>query len=380
MVPAFFLDGWFNPFTMAEVGSIVGIAALVVAVIALVAVRRIAGHCRRCRFDLRGMQHESCPECGAALESEKSRTTVAWAPRRRMFACNIALAGFAGLFAFYSGPLVRTLKSGAASGLSDRALLERALGADGNEALTYHDARTSEIAAGTRKPDGSIADFTELCEAIDRATIEASNDRLASQLLPADRAGFFALKSSHHLVADREALARQIATELLTPTRLSSPVAEGRRMQAMSACMQRDAAVRLALLANQEFVSRSKTLLRIGTSRRFTIVATNALMLAGVEYQWRIYPRVRSVALRTTDGTSWPIPFHEAPDSLDALPVIEIDPPDRAPAGTLVFTVEIEAYPVFARTVADSGPLMSKCVRDFETAYDPAKSADPDES
>ena len=62
MVPSFFLDGWFNPFTMAEVGGIVAIAALVVALAALFAVRRILGNCRRCRFDLRGAQHETCPE------------------------------------------------------------------------------------------------------------------------------------------------------------------------------------------------------------------------------------------------------------------------------------------------------------------------------
>jgi hypothetical protein len=377
MVPSFFLDGWFNPFTMAEIGGIVAIAALVVALAALFAVRRISGICRRCRFDLRGAQHETCPECGAALDSEKSRTTAVWAPRSRMLAANLTLAGVAGLLVFFPGPIVRTLKGGAASALSDRALLERTLGADGNEALPYHDARTSEIAKGTRKPDGSIASFTELCDAIDRATIEASSDRLASRLLPADRAGFFALKSSHHLVADRDALARQIATALFAPTRLSSPAAEGRRMQAMGACMQTDASVRLALLADLDFVSRSKELHRIEDSREFAIYEANPLVLAGVNHQLRIYARVRSVALRATDGTSQPIPFHEATDSHDWVPVIEIEPPDGAPAGTLVFTVELEAYAGFARTVADSGQLISKCARVFEIAYDPAKPADP---
>ena len=93
MVPSFFLDGWFNPFTMAEIGGIVAIAALVVALAALFAVRRISGICRRCRFDLRGAQHETCPECGAALDSEKSRTTAVWAPRSRMLAANLTLAG-----------------------------------------------------------------------------------------------------------------------------------------------------------------------------------------------------------------------------------------------------------------------------------------------
>jgi hypothetical protein len=57
--------------------------------------------------------------------------------------------------------------------------------------------------------------------------------------------------------------------------------------------------------------------------------------------------------------------------------VIEIEPPDGAPAGTLVFTVELEAYAGFARTAADSGQLISKCARVFEITYDPAKPADP---
>jgi len=371
MVPSFFLDGWFNPFTMAEIGGNFAIAALVVGLAALFPFRRISGNCRRCRFDLRGAQHESCPECGAALDSEKSRTTVVWAPRSRVLAASLALAGAAGLLVSFSGPIVRTLKSGAASALSDRALLERTLGADGNEVLAYHDVRTSEIAKGTRKPDGSIANFTELCEAIDRATIKAS------QLLAADHAGFFALKSSHYLVADRDALARQIATALFAPTRLSSPVAERRCMHAMGACMQTDASVRLALLTDRDFVSRSQELIRIEDSHEFLINDVTPLVLAGVTNQWRIFARVRSVVLRRIDGTSQPIPFREASDSDDWRPAIEIEPPDGTPAGTLVFTVELEAYALFARTVAGAGRLISKCTRAFEIAYDPARSADP---
>lgn len=294
-----------------------------------------------------------------------------------MLAVNLAIAGVAGLFVFFPGPIVHTLKSGAANGLSDRALLERALGADGDAVLVHHDARTSEIAKGRRRPDGSIANFTELCDAIDRATAEASGDRLDSQVLPTDRAAFFAMKSSHLLVADREALARQIAAELFGPTRMSSSTAEGFRMQAMSACLQTDAAVRQVLLADREFVLRSKRLLGGGSSRLFAIPDSEALMLTGVSYKWRILARLRSVVLRTTDGASLPVPFHETSDSLDWLPEIEIEPPDGAPAGTLVFTVEIEAYPAFIRTAKDRGEAITKGTTEFEAAYDPAKSTEP---
>lgn len=148
-------------------------------------------------------------------------------------------------------------------------------------------------------------------------------------------------------------------------------------MQAMSACLQTDASVRLALLADREFVSRSKELHGIGGSRKFSIHNATPLQLSRVNHQWQIFARVRSVVLRTTDGTSRPIQFHETPRSFESLPEIEIELPDGAPAGTLAFTVELEAYPVVARTAADAGPLISKCTRTFEIAYDPARSADP---
>ena len=376
MVPAFFLDGWFNPFTMAEVGVIVACAALAVAALAVFAHRRVAESCRKCRFDLRGADHRTCPECGTSLAAANSRATIAWAPRKKLLASNLALAGAAALFAFFPGPMVRTLKNGAANGLSDRELVERTLGIDGNETLAYHNERTAEIAKGLRNPDGSIADFAALCEAIDRASLAARDDVLALELLPADRAGFFALETSHHLVADRAALARQVVAEVLEPTKLATDTADARRRQAMRASVIGDTGVRLALISNADFLSRSKVVSparrRSGgrtadPSRHFLISGNPEFTTSGIDQQLAIH--VRAVLLRSADGAIRAVQFREDPTQNPSRRIVEIDPPKGVAVGTLIFTIEVVAMqPGMQQIDAPEHPL-ARCVTDLELPY-----------
>lgn len=380
MVPAFFLDGWFNPFTMAEIGGIVGALALGAAVCALLGRTRVSERCRRCRFDLRGATHRACPECGASLASKRSRATTAWVPRRKLAAANAGIAFGGLLFFIYPDPLVRALKDGAARGLSDRELVERTLGADGNEVLAYHDARTREIARGLRTPDGSIEDFAALSEAIDRASREATDDELASELLAADRAGFFALQTTHLLVADRSALARQLLVEVLEPTDLSTAVANARRTQAMRACVQTDEAVRLALVANKDFLARSKTVVRsrrsgAAASRTYVVVGNPELLTSGIDRL--LFARVESIVLRGSDGSTKPVRFRASSDQAAQVLSIEIDPPEHDTWGTLVFTVEIEAHPAGMRATAEREQPVSRCVTELEISYTPSPAREP---
>lgn len=375
MVPAFFLDGWFNPFTMAEIGGIVGALAFGAAALALIGRQRVFERCRRCRFDLRGATHSACPECGGSLASQRSRQTWEWAPRRKLAAANVGVAFCALLFFVHPDPIVRALKDGAARGLSDRELVERTLGTDGNEVLAYHDERTSEIARGLRAPDGSIADFVALSDAINRASLEAADDELASELLVADRAGFFALQSTHLLVADRSALARQLAVEVLDPTNLSTEAANARRTQAMRACVQTDEAVRLALVANKDFLARSKMVVparRSGaaSSRTFAIIGNPELITTGIDRL--LYVRVQSIAMRDADGSIKSVPFRAISEQAAHRQVIEIDPPATERGGTLVFTVEIEAYPAGLRATAEREQPIAQCVTELEIACTPA--------
>ena len=374
MVPSFFLDGWFNPFTMAEIGGIVGALALGTALLALVGRTRVPERCRRCRFDLRGATHRACPECGASLASARSRATSAWMPRRKLAAANASIAFGGLLFVVYPDPLVRALKDGAARGLTDREIVERTLGADGNEVLAYHDARTREIANGLRTPDGSIEDFAALSEAIERASREAIDDEIASELLAADRAGFFALQTTHLLVADRSALARQLSVEVLEPTNLSTRVANARRTQAMRACVQTDEAVRLALVANKEFLARSKKVIRArrsgaAASRTFAVVGNPELATSGIDQL--LFARVQSIALRDADGSMKPVPFRSNSEQASHRQVIELDPPEIDAQGTLIFTVEIDAYPAGMRATEEREQPISQCVTELEIPYAP---------
>jgi hypothetical protein len=203
---------------------------------------------------------------------------------------------------------VHALKDGAARGLTDREMVERTLGIDGNEVLGYHDARTRAIAQGLRKPDGTLADFAALSAAIDRASLAATADALAGQLLAADRAGVFALQTSHLLVSDRDALARQIAVEVLEPSDLSTGVADVRRAQAMRACVQSDAEVRLSLIANESFLARAKMIFHarrtaasrgVDPSNLYLVAGNPELAASGMDTL--LAARVRTVALRGED-------------------------------------------------------------------------------
>ena len=378
MVPSFFLDGWFNPFTMAEIGGIVAIAALIAAAVSLLARRRVAERCRRCHFDLRGARHGACPECGLSLASARSRSAWAWAPRRTLVAVNGTIALGAWLFVLYPDPIVHALKDGAARGLTDREMVERTLGVDGNEVLGYHDARTRAISQGLRKPDGTIADFAALREAIDRASLAATEDALAGQLLAADRAGVFALQTSHLLVSDRDALARQIAVEVLEPSYLSTGVAETRRKQAMRSCVQSDAEVRLALVSNESFLVRAKSIFRarrtaasrgVDPSNLYLVAGNPELAASGMDTL--LAARVRTVALRGEDGSTREVPFRVEPEQAAHRQFVEIAPPVGTPAGTLVFTVEVEAYSPGALRTGETERPLAKVVTELETPYAP---------
>jgi hypothetical protein len=376
VVPSFFLDGWFNPFTMAEIGGIVAIAALIAAAVSLLARRRVAERCRRCHFDLRGAQHGACPECGLSLASKRSRSAWAWAPRRTLVAVNGTIALGAWLFVLYPDPIVHALKDGAARGLTDREMVERTLGVDGNEVLGYHDARTRAISQGLRKPDGTIADFAALREAIDRASLAATEDALAGQLLAADRAGVFALQTSHLLVSDRDALARQIAVEVLEPSKLSTGVADVRRAQAMRACVQSDAEVRLSLIANESFLSRAKMIFHArrgpmgrgaDPSRVYLVAGNPELAASGIDTL--LSARVRTVALRLEDGSTRAVAFRADPGTASHRQFVEIERPEGVDAGTLVFTVEVEAHTPGALRTGETERPLATCVTELETPY-----------
>lgn len=376
MVPSFFLDGWFNPFTMAEIGGIVALAALAVGAVSLLARTRVAERCRRCHFDLRGAEHRVCAECGLSLASPRNRAASAWAPRRKLVAMNATIAFGAWLFVLYPDPIVRALKDGAARGLTDREIVERTLGVDGNEVLGYHDARTREIAQGLRKPDGSIADLAALSEAIERASLAATEDALAGQLLAADRAGIFALQTTHLLVSDRDALARQIVGEMLDPSGLSTGVAEVRRAQAMRACVQSDAEVRLALVSNQSLLARAKmvfharrgpTGMGADPSQAYLIAGNPQLAASGIDTT--LSARVRAVALRLEDGTTRAVAFRADPGTPARRQFVEIDEPEGVDAGTLVFTVEVEAYAPGSLRSGETERPLATCVTELETPY-----------
>jgi len=378
MVPSFFLDGWFNPITIAEISRIVVIAALAAAVVSLLPRTRLTERCRRCRFDLRGTKHGICPECGLSLASPRSRAAWAWAPRRALFAVNAGIACGAWILVLHPGPIVGALKDGAASGLTDREMIERTLGIDGNEVLGYHDARTQAIALGLRKPDGTLADFAALSEAIDRASLAATADALAGQFLAADRAGVFALQTSHLLVSDRDALARQIAVEVLEPSKLSTGVAEMRRKQAMRSCVQSDAEVRLSLVSNESFLARAKSIFRarrtaasrgVDPSNLYLVAGNPEIAASGMDTL--LAARVRTVTLRGEDGSTREVPFRVEPEQAAHRQFVEITPPAGAPAGTLVFTVEVEAYSPGALRTGETERPLAKVVTELETPYAP---------
>jgi hypothetical protein len=81
--------------------------------------------------------------------------------------------------------------------------------------------------------------------------------------------------------------------------------------------------------------------------------------------------RVRTVTLRGEDGSTREVAFRVEPEQASHRQFVEITPPAGAPAGTLVFTVEVEAYSPGALRTGETERPLAKVVTELETPYAP---------
>jgi hypothetical protein len=120
------------------------------------------GHCLRCGYRLQGLASGCCPECGLLVATMEARA-ASFARLRRRVATNGLVGGLVfSAAAALTAPVVSCAKSIAAAYMTDRQLFALAMKPTGADARTALEARGEAIAAGERKPDGSLPGVSEV--------------------------------------------------------------------------------------------------------------------------------------------------------------------------------------------------------------------------